>query len=170
MNATVKYLSKVEAKVVRKHKTTVIEQCLSEIVNHNGRLTQEMILTEAENEKHPLHEYFVWDDSVAGHKYRLAQATAMILSTRFVCFLTEKRTKGAAKDAIEGAKDATQVRRYLPDFKNEGFRERPDVLGDAEARRAVIERKISTLRSWCRSVVDIEELRPTCEGILALID
>ena len=45
-----------------------------------GRLTNDLVLQNAEDEKSPLHEMFEWDDAVAGHKYRLQQATQIIIS------------------------------------------------------------------------------------------
>lgn len=44
----------------------------------HGQLTPALIVETAEAEDHPLHSRFEWDDSVAGHKYRLSQAKQLI--------------------------------------------------------------------------------------------
>lgn len=45
-----------------------------------GKLTSDLVLQSAEDEDSPIHECFEWDDAVAGHKYRLSQATSLILN------------------------------------------------------------------------------------------
>lgn len=47
-----------------------------------GNLTPDAVVEAARPKAHPLHHRFEWDDSVAGHKYRLDQARALI-RTRF---------------------------------------------------------------------------------------
>lgn len=49
---------------------------------NGGTLTPEMVVAAAEPESSPLHGRFEWDDTVAGHKYRLRQAAALIREQR----------------------------------------------------------------------------------------
>jgi len=156
------YLTKQEASIVRERKTVVIERALEDIYKRNGNITPKVIIDAAKSTKNELHKFFVWDDRLAGERYRLAQATAMILATRFVCYL-----KSTSKTSINVA-DVRPVRKFLP-YKDEGFRARVDVLGDKDSRQEIIERKKSVLRGWCDSVVDIEELLKVREAILAAI-
>lgn len=58
-----------------------------------GELTPANVVDAARNEEHPLHGRFEWDDAVAGEKYRLAQAHALIRVVR------EKYTDGAGRPA-----------------------------------------------------------------------
>ena len=44
----------------------------------HGQLTAALIVETAQDEDHPLHHRFEWDDSVAGRKYRLIQAKQLI--------------------------------------------------------------------------------------------
>ncbi|MEN6336604.1 MAG: hypothetical protein ABFE13_26405 [Phycisphaerales bacterium] len=163
------YLSRSESQVVRKRKTVVIEQSLAEIVSRKGTITAADVVTEAADESHPLHEFFEWDDSEAARKFRLTQAVAMIIGTKYVCSLVERRGKGKTQKAIAGASSSVQVRRWLPAFSEAGFRERSDVLADEEARKSLVERKLSVLRGWCRSVTDIDELKAIREGLEAML-
>lgn len=50
------------------------------IHQQHKRLTAELVVEAATPADHPLHNRFEWDDSVAGHKYRLHQATELIRS------------------------------------------------------------------------------------------
>jgi len=53
---------------------------LAKIHQQKQRLTAEAVVEAAAPASHPLHNRFEWDDSVAGHKYRLVQATELIRS------------------------------------------------------------------------------------------
>lgn len=44
----------------------------------DGLLTAEAVVAAAEDDGSPLHPWFVWDDTAAARKYRLAQARALI--------------------------------------------------------------------------------------------
>jgi hypothetical protein len=168
---SVVYLDKEDAAIVRKKKTKHVERVLTEMVKEHGGISPQMIVDEASDPGHELHKYFEWDDSLAAAKYRLSQATQMILATRFVCMLVEKRDKDNVLKAIDDAgKHRAVVRKFLPDFSSDGvFRDRAEVLSEEETRKALIERKIGVLRSWCNSVIDIDELAGTRDGILGLI-
>lgn len=45
---------------------------------HSGSLTPELVIKEARNAKSPLHDEFVWDNSRAGHLYRIQQARGLL--------------------------------------------------------------------------------------------
>lgn len=49
-----------------------------------GRVTAEALVLAARNPKHPMHEDFLWDDKVAGHRFRVNQARAYIAEVRIV--------------------------------------------------------------------------------------
>lgn len=53
---------------------------IEKIEKEYGKVTSDLLLQKAEDENSPLHPCFEWDDSVAAHKYRLHQATVLILN------------------------------------------------------------------------------------------
>jgi hypothetical protein len=55
---------------------------LSALYEKHGELTSEMVLNEAKNKKSSLNKCFEWDDSRAGHLYRLIQARTLIRSVK----------------------------------------------------------------------------------------
>ena len=57
-----------------------VGQEFEKIEKQYGKLTNDLVLQDAEDENSPLHELFEWDNEVAGHKYRLQQATQLIIS------------------------------------------------------------------------------------------
>ena len=58
----------------------VVEQSLDDLMLTYGYLTAELVVKEATDPEHVLHSHFEWDDSIAGHKYRLIQGQQMIRS------------------------------------------------------------------------------------------
>jgi hypothetical protein len=54
------------------------------VLETHGRLDADLLVEVATPEDSPLHERFVWDDAIAGHKFRLNQARQLIRSVRVV--------------------------------------------------------------------------------------
>lgn len=146
----------------RERKSVVVDRELERIYKKHKKVTVELVLKEAEKDTHPLHSYFEWDDAAAGQKYRIVQAYALVMASKFVVQLVENGDTSPRK--VTGT---AHVRRLVSAFRGEGFRLRSDALRDANSREAIIEKKRSQLRSWCESVVDIHELTPIRETILA---
>ena len=58
-----------------------VKKIVNSIKKKNGGIFKmDFLVKEAENPSHPLHNYFQWDDSIAGHQYRLIQARNLIAS------------------------------------------------------------------------------------------
>jgi hypothetical protein len=55
-----------------------LKEELLDVRDTYGSLTAGNVVRAASSEDHPLHGRFEWDDSIAGHKYRLSQARALI--------------------------------------------------------------------------------------------
>jgi hypothetical protein len=62
---------------------SVLDQ-LQAIYNRHQALTPGIVLGEATDPSHPLHHRFTWDDSEAGHRWRLHQAQSLIRSVNVV--------------------------------------------------------------------------------------
>lgn len=58
----------------------LIEQ-LTAIREEHGSLTPALLVGLAVDPEHPLHSQFEWDDTVAGHKYRIEQAGRLLRVT-----------------------------------------------------------------------------------------
>ena len=62
--------------------TSVVERELEKILAKHGQLNPEDVVKEASKPAHPLHDRFEWDDTVAGHLYRVLQASELIRHVR----------------------------------------------------------------------------------------
>jgi hypothetical protein len=56
---------------------------LEAIRTKHGKLTPTLVLDEARDPSHPLHDRFEWDDEVAGEAWRLEQARVLIVKVRY---------------------------------------------------------------------------------------
>lgn len=63
---------------------SVVRDALQAVYDAEGVLTPSLVLTQARSEAHPLHQFFEWDNSVAGEKFRLAQAQRLITTVKVV--------------------------------------------------------------------------------------
>jgi len=61
---------------------TAIEEELLKLHDEKGALVADDVLERATSLTNPLHAYFEWDDTVAGHEYRLVQARQLIRRVR----------------------------------------------------------------------------------------
>jgi hypothetical protein len=61
---------------------TSLRDTLTAIYTERGKLTPPLVVEEAANPQHPLHDRFEWDDTIAGPKYRERQAADLIRSVR----------------------------------------------------------------------------------------
>jgi hypothetical protein len=51
---------------------------LQTIYDEHGKLTPKLVVDEARDPKHPLHNRFEWDDGIAAERYREEQARGLI--------------------------------------------------------------------------------------------
>lgn len=160
------YATKAQAGVKQERKKTIVEAELARIYAKYGRVDAEILLNEATPKASPIHQYFEWDDSEAAHRYRLQQATAMIIASKFVVFLNE-REKSSLPDAV--AARPVEVRNLVSAFRGEGFVMRNKALSQDDLRQAIIAKKLQVLRHWCDEACDIPELRRIRRGILKLL-
>lgn len=56
---------------------------LTSIRDARGALNAEIVLEEASDPRHPLHNRFDWDDTEAAHQWRLRQASQLLRVVRF---------------------------------------------------------------------------------------
>lgn len=78
----------------RKPIADVTEELLK-IQKSYGALSAVYVLKEAKKKKHPLHQYFNWNDSSAAKKWRLHQANMLIARAQIIITDHEERTVSA---------------------------------------------------------------------------
>lgn len=67
---------------------------------NDGRITPEMVVSDARDKNSPLHDYFLWDTKKAAYQYWLDQARELIRSVR-----VEMRTETTTVTAVAYVRD-----------------------------------------------------------------
>lgn len=107
---------------------TITEAVTAVQQKHGGRLSATLVLDEAKAKTHPLHNQFIWNNTIAGHKYRLIQARALIRRVKII--------------SVHHAKVVTSVR-FIRDpnagAKEQGYKSIETISTvKADARRAIV--------------------------------
>lgn len=92
---------------------------------HSGHLKPEDVLKRAKDRSSSMHKHFDWDDSVAAHRHRLAQARAMI----------------RAIVRLEGEEQIREIPAFVSiraEDNGRTYRATTEVLGSAHLRRALL--------------------------------
>lgn len=71
--------------------------------SRTGRLLPADVVEVAEDENHPLHNHFTWDNGVAAHKWRLQEAQTLIRS--FTIYNQELNVKVRTFSSLESDRD-----------------------------------------------------------------
>jgi hypothetical protein len=111
----------------------IVEE-LKKIAGKSGRTTPAAIVEAAKPANHPLHLKFEWDDSKAGHKYRISQAQALL------AIRVEVRNKKTTLDAP--MRPATRVPEFVRDPRvkgdEPGYVTRSELAKDPDDVRATV--------------------------------
>lgn len=121
---------------------------------HGGVLRAEDVLEAATPEDNPLHDAFEWDDSIAGHEYRLWQARTMI---RVSVTMLENVSTQPVKVFVSLKEDRKQ--------KGGGYRTLVTVLSDEEMREALLREALEDLKVFEKKYHTLVELAPIISTI-----
>jgi hypothetical protein len=135
-----------------------IQQELDAIAEANdGILKADAVVEFAKNEDTALHSKFEWDDTKAGHQWRLAQARNIIRIN---------------VEMIKGSGDDMPVRMFV-NLKDDryngdggGYRRTVDVLTDEERRRQLLKEALADANAWRKRYKHLKEL----DGVFAALD
>lgn len=149
-------------------KTNVIKNALRAIEDAKGRLTPSLVVASATPEDSPLHDQFEWNDSIAGHKWRLDQARELIKSVS-VLFRTEYSTLSVVAYVRDPAMPSNvQGYRHITHIREEPDEAR-DALVKAFSDVANLLRRARDLGVALELSSEIEELLERVAGLDARV-
>jgi len=138
-------------------KHELIQGELEEIAQvNNGLLFPGNVVEYAKDEDTALHSQFEWDDTRAGHAYRLEQARRVIRMYVTVIPEAEKETRmfvSLKSDRYEGG----------------GYRFTTDVMSDIERRKELLGEAHRNFKQWQKRYNDLRELSPVFEAMDAVM-
>lgn len=136
-----------------------VNEVVSELGGATKSITPDEVLRIAKSEDSCMHGFFEWDDSIAGYKYRLAQAQTMIR-----CIVVEKRDT-ASNTVSEPVRlyevDSSRTSTYVPTkliVKIED--EYQQLLRRAKGELAAFRKRYS-------NIVELEELFNDIDSLLS---
>ena len=115
---------------------------------HRGLLSPEVVVNTAADPENVLHNWFEWDDEIAGHQHRLKQARQLIR-----VFVT----------VLDSDTEPINVYVSLLDDRvaGGGYRSMVDVLGEAGLRRRLLDQATQEFDRWehkYRQLVELVEV------------
>lgn len=154
---------------------------LEDIARRNdGQLRPEDVVAEATPESHPLHKDFTWNDSVAGHKYRLLEAAHMIRTMKVVVenSANEKIPVRAfynikplhTEDQIEDLDEAESETEENPNAQKGVYRRYDEVMSHDEYRTQLLLSAKREMRAFIRKYRVLEELSGIVKSVDAFIE
>lgn len=144
-------------------KQNLIRTRLAKILATEGTLTPDAVLKDAKSPKSPLHPEFEWDDSVAGHQHRVAQARDLIARVRVEIETTTRQIKVPAY--VRDPNAATDEQGYVSvaSLKNDRAKAMDVLRNEAERTAALLQRTRDLA-----AALDLEaELDPILYGFMA---
>ena len=142
---------KVDATVAYK----VVEQLREQ---NDGAVTAEGLVKVAETKRNPLHHEFTWDDSVAGHEYRLIQARSMLRSFHIVREdISTDRPQRVYQVVRQPMAGSTRARH--------AYKSVDDIMKDDNLRAELLQRALRELISFRQRYRDLNELAVVLRSI-----
>lgn len=145
----------VEYKLTEKFTKEVIDELLS--IQQEKGLTPEQIVQSAKSKRSPLHNLFEWDDSVAGEKFRLAQARIIVNEVKVV--IENKEYYAFENVAVSVPCGSESVSESSIETKRE-YMPVVQILSDEELRQQVIRSALNHLSYWNKQNKKYSELAP----------
>lgn len=118
-----------------------------ERLERDGKIRPVDVVEAAKDEGSPLHECFTWDDSEAGHQYRLLQARNLL---RVYVVRPDVSDAPAVRAFVSLTTDRTQ--------KDGGYRSIAKVMSDDDLYRQMLHDAVVQLRNVQRKYKAIKEL------------
>ena len=121
---------------------------------HGGLARPEDIVEAAQSEDSPLHPKFTWDDSVAGHQFRLWQARQLLR----ICIAYQPVSNKMIEHNVFVSLSTDRM-------SGGGYRIMTDVLRDDEARQIMLADALRELHRIQRQFRDLRELERVFQEI-----
>ena len=146
---------KTQYKNTEKFTPEVIDEVLE--VQKTYGLTAENLLRKASKKSSSLYEFFDWDNSSAGEKWRLGQARSLINEIKIIIDDKEiyafESVNVIVKDAVDPSKKSSKfgVREYKPII---------EIMNNEDYRMQLIHRALAEATYWKERHTELVELSP----------
>jgi len=136
----------------------VVANELKAIERENGILEPEAVVKAAKIKSSPLHEFFIWDDTIAAQEYRLEQARGLI---RAVIVEVKVENKSYKVRAYYNVTDETEPRAY---------RAVSEITANQAHLDRVVERAWTELEAWQARYDNLAALQVAVEHVRVALE
>ena len=136
----------------------IVGQEFEKIEKEYGEVTSENVLESATPEDSPMHSIFEWDDSVAAHKFRLKQATTLILNLH--CEVENQKKKPIKVNAYYNVSETKQG----------SFVNVESAFSNPDTKEIVLKRALAELNAFKIKYKECKELAKIFDVIDELVE
>jgi len=148
----------MQYKNTEKFTTEVIDEVIE--VQKNYGLTAENLLKKASKKSSSLYEFFDWDNSSAGEKWRLTQARQLINEIKVIVNDKEiyafENVNISVEDKVDTKTKTSSSREYVPIV---------EVMSNEYFKQQIIQRALSEARYWKQRHLELVELKSIFDTI-----
>ena len=138
-------------------KPEIAGKCIEKIIKKKGKVTPASLLDEAKHDKHPLHDYFEWNNTIAAEKYRRVQAGYLI--------------RHITIESKAGEDNPVSIRAFISvmsDNNKKHFTTITSAMKDPALRNQVLQKAMEDLVVWEKRYKDLKEFSSVFEAIKAV--
>ena len=143
-----------EIAVREPHVSSMVVDEIIKLKTREGLIRPKDVVDYARDEASPLHKYFIWDDTEAAERFRIAQASILIRAS--VTYLPQNHEKTLVRAFVSLRDDRR------PDG---GYRHIIDVINDEDLKTKLVEDALYELTIFQKKYERKKELKPIFKGI-----
>ena len=143
---------KIQYKNTEKFTPEVIGEVLEVQVKYG--LTADSLLKKASKKSSSLYEFFDWDNSSAGEKWRLQQARCLVNEIKIV---VEDKEMYAFENVNISVKD-NNTNNVKSKFSSREYKSIVEIMNNEDYRRQIIQRALSEVKFWKERHKELSEL------------
>lgn len=130
---------------------------LTKIQEEKGPLTPSLVVKKAKAKKSVIHDYFEWDDTIAGPKYRIHQARRLMNHIQ-----VEIIDNGDKKPRAIKMFHNIQI---MKESKDRAYLSLSTIINSDDYRKQIVEKAMVELRGWQERYRQYSELKPIFKAI-----
>ena len=151
-------MEKIQYKNTEKFTSEVIDEVLA--VQENYGLTADSLLKKASKKSSSLYEFFDWDNSSAGEKWRLQQARGIINEIKVI---VEDKEMYAFENVNISVENNSNTKKNL---SSREYKPIVEIMNNNNYRKQLIQRALAEARYWKERHSELKELN----SIFSFID
>ena len=151
-------MTQIEYKISDKLNQERINEILR--VEQQKGLTAEALLEEASKKSSPLHDLFEWDNSEAGHLYRLQQARVVINEVKVIIENKEYYAFENVQVSVPNAIGNNSANIDEPPITQRVYKPIVEILNNEDLRKQIISSALRQHEYWERQNEKYSELSP----------